>query len=53
MYEARYKMTMMIQCGLDVSSVIPHRFPYTEYAAAFEVMRSGPSGKVVLTWSEL
>ena len=53
MYETWYKMTMMIQCGLDVTPVITHRFPYTDYVPAFDVMRSGQSGKVVLTWSEL
>jgi threonine 3-dehydrogenase len=52
MYETWYKMTMMIQCGLDISPVITHRFPYTEFEAAFDVMRSGNSGKVILDWSE-
>ena len=53
MYETWYKMTMMIQCGLDITPVITHRFDYTEYEKAFEVMRSGQSGKVVLTWAEM
>lgn len=52
MYETWYKMTMMIQCGLDITPVITHRFHYTEFEKAFEVMRSGQSGKVVMTWSE-
>ena len=52
MYETWYKMTMMIQCGLDVTPVITHRFDYTEFEEGFEVMRSGQSGKVVLTWAE-
>lgn len=52
MYETWYKMTMMIQCGLDITPVITHRFHYTEFAKAFEVMRSGQSGKVVLDWQE-
>jgi threonine 3-dehydrogenase len=52
MYETWYKMTMMIQCGLDVCPIITHRFPYTEFEAAFDVMRSGRSGKVILDWSE-
>ena len=49
MYETWYKMTMMIQSGLDITPVITHRFHYTEFEKAFEVMRSGNSGKVVLT----
>lgn len=52
MYETWYKMTMMIQTGLDISPVITHRFHYTEFEKAFEVMRSGQSGKVILTWFE-
>ncbi len=52
MYETWYKMTMMIQCGLDISPVITHHYEYTDFEAAFDVMRSGRSGKVVLTWGE-
>ena len=52
MYETWYKMTMMIQCGLDITPVITHRFAYTDFVPAFEVMRSGQSGKVVLTWGQ-
>jgi len=52
MYETWYKMTMMIQCGLDITPVITHRFHYTEFDKGFEVMRSGQCGKVVLNWSE-
>lgn len=52
MYETWYKMTMMIQCGLDITPVITHRFHYTEFERAFEVMRSGQSGKVIITWAE-
>jgi threonine 3-dehydrogenase len=52
MYETWYKMTVMLQGGLDVEPVITHRFHYTEYEQGFEVMRSGNSGKVILTWKE-
>jgi threonine 3-dehydrogenase len=52
MYETWYKMTVMIQSGLDITPVITHRFHYTEYEKGFEVMRSGNSGKVILTWVE-
>ncbi len=50
MYETWYKMTVMLQSGLDIRPVITHRFPYTEYEQAFEVMRKGESGKVILNW---
>jgi threonine 3-dehydrogenase len=50
MYETWYKMTVMLQSGLDIQPVITHRFPYTEYEQAFEVMRKGESGKVILNW---
>ena len=51
MYETWYKMTVMLQSGLDITPVITHRFPYTEFEKGFEAMLSGHSGKVVLTWS--
>ena len=50
MYETWYKMTMMIQCGLDVTPAITHRFGYTDFEKAFEVMKSGQCGKVILDW---
>ncbi|GAB1476979.1 L-threonine 3-dehydrogenase [Bacillota bacterium] len=52
MYETWYKMTAMIQSGLDISPVITHRYHYTEYEEAFKVMASGQSGKVVLDWED-
>jgi len=50
MYETWYKMTVMIQSGLDIAPVITHRFHYSEYEKGFEVMCSGQSGKVILNW---
>lgn len=50
MYETWYKMTVMLQSGLNIKPVITHRFHYTEYQKAFEVALSGESGKVVLDW---
>src|SRR5579863_7037508 len=50
MYETWYKMTVMLQSGLDISPVITHRFHYTEFQKAFEVMMTGQSGKVILYW---
>lgn len=52
MYETWYKMTVMIQSGLDIDPVITHRFHYTDYEKGFAAARSGNSGKVVLTWKE-
>jgi threonine 3-dehydrogenase len=52
MYETWYKMTVMLQSGLDISPVITHRFHYSEFQQGFDVMRSGQSGKVILTWKE-
>lgn len=52
MYETWYKMTVMLQSGLDISPVITHRYHFTEYEKGFEAMRSGRSGKVILTWHE-
>jgi len=50
MYETWYKMTVMLHSGLDIKPVITHRFPYTDFERAFEVMDSGNSGRVLLTW---
>jgi len=50
MYETWYKMTVMLQSGLDISPIITHRFDYTDFEKGFEVMMSGNSGKVVLNW---
>ncbi len=52
MYETWYMMQSMIKTGLDISPVITHHFHYTQYEEAFEVMRSGRSGKVILNWVE-
>jgi len=50
MYETWYKMTVMLQSGLDISPVITHRFHYTEFQKGFDSMLSGQSGKVILNW---
>ena len=52
MYETWYKMTAMLQSGLDISPVITHRLPYTDFEQGFAAMRTGQSGKVILTWAE-
>ncbi len=50
MFETWYKMTSMLQSGLDVRPVLTHRFPVAEYEKGFEIMRSGNCGKVVMEW---
>jgi threonine 3-dehydrogenase len=50
MYETWYKMTVMLQSGLNIKPIITHRFPYTEFQKGFDAMLSGKSGKVVLNW---
>jgi threonine 3-dehydrogenase len=52
MYETWYKMTVMLQSGLDLSPVITHRFAYDEFQSGFDAMLSGNCGKVVLTWAD-
>lgn len=52
MYETWYKMTVMLQSGLDIQPVITHRFGFEEYEKGFQVMRSGNCGKVILTWAD-
>ena len=53
MYETWYKMTVMIESGLDIAPVITHRYSYKDYEKGFEAMMSGQTGKVVLNWTEI
>ena len=50
MYETWYKMSVMIESGLDISPVITHRLPFTEFQHGFDVMNSGEASKVILNW---
>jgi threonine 3-dehydrogenase len=50
MFETWYKMAALLQSGLNVRPVITHRLPYTDYSQAFEIMRRGESGKIVMDW---
>lgn len=52
MYETWYKMSVMIESGLDVSPVITHRLPYSEFQQGFDVMSSGEASKVILNWED-
>jgi len=52
MYETWYKMTVMLESGLDIRPVITHRLHYSEFEKGFEVMKSGQSGKVSRGWRE-
>lgn len=51
MFDTWYKMTSLIQSGMDIAPIITHRFSYKDFQAGFDVMRSGKSGKVVLDWA--
>ena len=53
MYETWYKMTVMLESGVDISSVITHRFAYSDFQQGFDAMVSGQTGKVVLDWTSL
>ena len=50
MYETWYKMTVMLQSGLDISPVITHRYDFQDFQKGFETALSGESGKVILKW---
>lgn len=53
MYETWYKMTVLIESGLDITPVITNRYRYDEFELGFQAMRSGKSGKVILNWEDL
>jgi threonine 3-dehydrogenase len=50
MFETWYKMTAMLESGLDISPIITHHFPILEFQQGFDIMRSGNAGKVILDW---
>jgi threonine 3-dehydrogenase len=51
MFETWYKMSSMLQSGLNIGPVITHHFPLRDYLQGFETMASGRSGKIILDWS--
>ena len=53
MFETWYKMSSLLQSGLNIDPIITHHFPVQDYIAGFETMGSGKSGKVILDWSTL
>ena len=53
MYETWYKMSVLIESGVDLQPVITHRYSYKEFQQGFDAMRSGQTGKVILDWTGL
>ena len=53
MYETWYKMTVMLESGLNIEPVITHHFSWREHEQAFAVMRTGNAGKVILDWRNI
>jgi len=51
MFETWYKMSSMLQSGLNIAPIITHHFPIDNYLPAFELMESGQTGKVILNWN--
>lgn len=52
-WDTWYKMTTMIEAGLDISPIITHRYDVSEYQKGFDAMMSGKSGKVILDWTNI
>ena len=50
MFETWYKMVSLLQSGLNIKPIITHQFKVDDFEAAFEIMKSGKSGKVILNW---
>jgi len=53
MYETWYKMSVLLESGLDITPVITHRFKYGDYEKGFAAMKSGQAGKVILDWTKV
>ncbi len=51
MFETWYKMSSMLQSGLNIDPIITHHYPVDDFQPAFEKMESGQSGKVILHWT--
>jgi threonine 3-dehydrogenase len=52
MYETWYKMSVMLDSGMDIAPIITHRFPYDQFQLGFDAMGSGETGKVILDWTK-
>jgi threonine 3-dehydrogenase len=52
MYETWYKMSVFIESGLDLSPIITHRLPISDFQEGFDAMESGNAGKVILDWMD-
>ncbi len=52
MYETWYKMSVMLESGLDIAPVVTHRYYFEDFEKGFEAMQSGQSGKVILYWQD-
>ena len=52
-WDTWYKMSTMVQAGLDISPIITHRFDIRDYEKGFAAMISGESGKVILDWAHI
>ena len=53
MYETWYKMSVLLESGVDIAPIITHRFKFSDYQAGFDAMIAGQTGKVVLDWTSL
>ncbi|MBQ1534273.1 MAG: L-threonine 3-dehydrogenase [Erysipelotrichaceae bacterium] len=52
-WDTWYKMSVMLQAGLDISAIITHRYDIRDFQKGFDAMLSGKSGKVILDWSHI
>lgn len=53
MFETWYKMSSLLQSGLNIAPIITHHYPVRDYIEGFKTMGSGQSGKVILDWESL
>lgn len=50
-FETWYKMSAMLESGLDISAVVTHEFGADQFDTAFDMAAGGEAGKVLLDWS--
>lgn len=53
LWDTWYRTTALLEEGLDLSPIITHRLPLSQYETAFDLVASGHAGKVVLQpWAD-
>ena len=53
LFQTWHKTLHLLDAGLDISPIITHHFPYSDFEMAFDLARSGQAGKIILDWTDV